>query len=523
MSLIMPSSEDSHPNSFPEQNESEKIQTRRQKKPLPKLALATILFLTLLRPGDTSWVNDEPILMEMAIRYNKTASQLYGFYLPFTPSPFGLQGTRGARYGPFPVWFDQILLAFTHNAILITACRAFLFTALTTIALYWLAKTLRVSPWFAVVTMLSPWLYTLSRSLWDSSWCIPISALLFASYAAFLQKPRGVLLNLVLICLFLLPTIHLMALAIVTPIAIHLALFHRHQLWQEKWKIATILLFFAYLFWPYLAYVVSHDRTNVHTQPSTISGWLFPLVGGQYLTLGVPGTMPGEGWNYFAPHAVTIVFKLAQWISRAALLAVWAGMILAIPRALRSISPSAISPRETSSRKKTSPADHLCLIALAVWLCQTILDGLEHVYFGPQYSAATWIVYTFFAWLTIDCLLTHRPKIATITRASLAVYSASLIAGLLMITTSIAQNGGTLSPYYGTSLRCQIDAVKKIQELSDPQNVNVQIPQWQQHPIAYQVLCELNPLSPSPRPPQPVTAKYRNAHPGDSTIEIAPN
>ncbi len=68
----------------------------------PEFLLPLIVALTALRPGDASWLNDEPIMMEMALRYNRTASSIYGFYLPFTPCPFGLEGTRGRDTDLFP-------------------------------------------------------------------------------------------------------------------------------------------------------------------------------------------------------------------------------------------------------------------------------------------------------------------------------------------------------------------------------------------------------------------------------------
>ncbi len=141
----------------------------------PQLPLIVIVILPALRPGDAPWVNDEPIMMELAIRYNHTASGLYGFSLPFTLCPFGLDGTYGVRYGPLPIWLDQVFLAFTSNLILMVAFRAILFLSITAAALNSLAKTLRLPLWFAIITALSPWIWLYGRSLWDSTWCIPLS------------------------------------------------------------------------------------------------------------------------------------------------------------------------------------------------------------------------------------------------------------------------------------------------------------------------------------------------------------
>ncbi len=164
--------------------------------------------------------------------------------------------------------------------------------------------------------------------------------------------------------------------------------------------------------------------------------------------------------------------------------------------------------------------EHLQLIALAVWICQTFLDGLERLYFSPHYYVATWIVYAFFAWTAIDWLLRRSAKINLAIRWSLAVYAASLLLGIVIIAATIARNGGTVGPYYGTTLANQIQAVEKMERFSDRSSLDVQFPPWRLQPLAFQVLMELNPPSPGPRPVANLVVKYRNAHPGDARIEV---
>ncbi|HEX4055572.1 MAG TPA: hypothetical protein VHX86_15010 [Tepidisphaeraceae bacterium] len=476
----------------------------------PEFLLLLIVALTALRPGDGPWVNDEAIMMEMAIRYNGTASDLYGFHLPFTPCPYGLQGTRGARYGPLPVWIDQILLGFTHRVVAILACRAVLFTSITALALYWLTRTLRLSAWFAVITMLSPWLWLLSRSLWDSTWCIPISAVLVAAYAAFLASPSAIALCLTLLCCIVLPLVHLTGVAIVLPIGLHLLVFHRQQLLKWKWSLTAISLLCIYLFWPYLAFVFAHTQPHIPRGGSPLLGWLFPLLGGHYLTLGVAGTMPGDGWQDHAPKILQYIFAAVQWIARIALAAVWLGMALAVPRAWHTIR----RPEDAD------PIQHLCLIALLVWICQTFLDGIERLYFGPQYCAATWMVYVFFAWIAVGWLTRRSAESGAIVRWLAGIYSVSLLLGILIIAVTIARNAGTAGGYYGTSLGNQIEAVKQIRRFSNQSDIDIRFTPWQLHPLAYQVLMELNPAAPGPLPAQHLLVKYRNAYPGDARIEV---
>ena len=199
----------------------------------------------------------------------------------------------GARYGPLPVWIDQIFLVFTQNLVFMLAARALLFASLTAAALDWLAKTLRLSPWFAVVTMLSPWIWLFARSLWDSTWCIPISALLLAAYARFLADSKPAALIAVVICCVTLPLVHLMGVAMVLPVFLHALLFRRAQFWAWRWRIGVALTLCLYLFWPYLFYSFTHIQPLVPPNGSALLGWLFPFLGGHFLTLGVAGTMPG--------------------------------------------------------------------------------------------------------------------------------------------------------------------------------------------------------------------------------------
>jgi hypothetical protein len=477
-------------------------------KLLPRILLILIPILTAFRPGDASWVNDEPILMEMAIRYNHTASHLYGIELPFTPCPYGLQGTRGARYGPLPVWIDQVFLAFTHNLILILAIRAFLFTSFTAVTLNWLAKTLRLSPWFAVIALLSPWIWLFARSLWDNTWCIPISALLLAAYASFVADPKPAALITVAICCFILPLIHLTGVAMALPVLLSLVLFHRDKIWRWRWRIILVLSLCLYLFWPYFFYSFTHIRPGIPLNRSPLLGWFFPLLGGHFLTLGVAGTMPGDGWQYFAPQSLKLIVELAQWISRGALVLVWMGMALAIPRAWVLIRHS----------KSANVTDQLCFIALCVWICQTLLDGIERLYFAPYYYSGTWIAYLFFAWIAADWLLSRIGKSIFISLT--AIYALSLLVGSGIIAVTLARNGGTRNVYYGTSLGNQIAAIQKLRNYSDDSPVDIQLPQWQSYPWAWKVLMELNPPTSDPRPRRNLVVKYRDAYVGDAHIEV---
>ncbi len=301
-----------------------------------------------------------------------------------------------------------------------------------------------------------------------------------------------------------------MSLAILAPVGFHLAWFHRRSLWRWKWSLGAILGACLILFWPYLFYLFTRIHRESPTDRSAWLGWLYPLLGGHFLTLGAAGTMPGVGWQEFAPKIVRNIFAGAQWISRAALVAVWVGMILAIGRAWNALRrPGA-----------AGVSGHLCLIALSAWICQTLLDGLEGIHSSPHYYGATWLAYVFLAWIAVDWAMSRYRRGILIVRTSIAIYAVSVLLGMGIVASTIAGNGGTLNTNYGTCLANQIAAVKEIRQFSNHGQMEIQVPQWQHYPLALQVLLELNPAPDVPRPPAHLVVKYRNAYPGDARIKV---
>ena len=89
----------------------------------------------------------------------------------------GLGRTMFVPYGPLPTQFYQLFLLCTQNLWLIVAVHAFLLSAVLGGSLLWLARTLRLRPWFAGAVVLAlPYLWWSERVLWDASFVLPISA-----------------------------------------------------------------------------------------------------------------------------------------------------------------------------------------------------------------------------------------------------------------------------------------------------------------------------------------------------------
>ncbi|HEX4054972.1 MAG TPA: hypothetical protein VHX86_11965 [Tepidisphaeraceae bacterium] len=457
----------------------------------PVLALALVVAATAFRPGDAPWIADEPLLLYGAIEYNATPSHLWKIHLPFTPAPYGLIGTRGAHYGPLAVWLDQILLVFTHNPIVMIAIRALLFSAITAAALYWLAKTLGVTPWLAVAIMLSPWLWFYSRQLWDNSLCIPFCAMLFAAYADFILTRRPWSLRLAALCAILLLLIHLMAIALVAPIVLHLAIFEFRSLWRFKWDIAAIIAIATAISWPYWSNLLHGYHQNIPGGTSPWRGYFFPIFGAHHLTAAGLTNVLGKNWH---SNAILIDVTLLAYP------AVWIAMLLAIPGVWRILRRS----------PKASPVDHIFAVAWVVVIFQSLLDGSLHVYEGPHYFNATWIVYAAFAYLAARVL---RPWM-------IALYAVALLIVTVAIAQTLHDNAGIRSPNFGTSLSEQIAAVRQIQQFSADSPLQIDIPQWTAHRVALTTLRELFPPPATERPRRSIIVRYRSANPVDAHLMV---
>jgi len=526
------------------------------------LALIVIVAAGMLRPGDVQFINDEPQLLYLAAKCNRTPSQTYGFAMPFTLSPIGLQGTRGARYGPLPAWIYQLLLTISSNPLTVVRLHAALVGGITAAALAWLARTTRVTPWLAAVTMLSPWIWLYDRQLWDNSFNICLSAMTLAAYGDFLARGRAWSLWLTAFCAICMMLVHLMCLAILAPLAIHLASLGWRAMQRRGWALggaAVIAVLLGGLSWPYWYFLVHNYSPSLPIGTSLWSGWFFPLLGGHHLTAAGLGNILGDDWQYTTGRVLPYLVVAAQTISLAAYPAVWVGMILAFR-----------SWRRVLNNRSATVADHLASVALGTWICQSLLDGNRRVSDGPQYFNATWIAYVIFAWMAVDwlwgaprlpspgtpgegwgegssdrnerrspCPLLFEPEPQSrrpeyrarenggmshrsgLLRTALPLYAASLLIVLGSMIYKIARDGGAWSDNYGVALDEQLRALAQIQQFSPASPRQICVHQWTDHPwVLERDLPALVPAPPGPRPTRRIIVGYRSAFPGDARLFV---
>jgi hypothetical protein len=484
----------------------------------PCIALVAIVIAMGFRPGDSPWYFDMSRNFDLALQFNATPSHTLGISLPFTPAQYGLKGTHGIRYGPLPIWIDQVFLAFTRNLITMSAIRAVAVGGLTALGLLWLTQLLRVSPWLAVVTMFSPWMWYYSRQLWDNSLCIPLSAVLFASYGQFLESRRARTLCLAVVCAALLCLTHLMVLPFLFVLAIHAIFFQTRWLLKFKWPLlATTILMFA-ISAPYLRYAVTFHGSHVPDYAPWWHGWLFPLLGAQHITGKNVGYFLEESSAIIKPALVRYAFTIARVITYIGILACWTGMIMAIPQARRALGRL----REAGTQVIT--INQLCFLGWAAFLAQTLFDGLEHVSLYPHYYNTTWIIYVMFAWLAFDALPRWFGPRSVPARITVPVYAASLLFVEVIVAWQIARNGGSKGDNYSAVLSNQVNVVQAIDRFSDLSPIDMQVGYWQTRPDTLRVLRQLiTPPADRPAAPLPVrrlVVRFRNAFRGDARIVV---
>lgn len=476
----------------------------------PCFALGAIVLAMAMRPEDSSWFFDMSRNFNLAIQFNATPSHLLGISLPFTPSPYALKGTHGIRYGPVPVWIDQVFLAFTHDLLTMTVIRTVAVAGLTAIALLWMSQVLIVSPWLAMAAMLSPWMWYYSRQLWDNSLAVPTSALLLSAYAQFLHGRRAWPLCLAIVCAVLTGLVHLIVAPFALAIMAHLIFFETRWLVKFKWQILATMAAMIAISVPYLHYTVAFHGSSVPEYFPRWRGWVFAMLGAQHITAKNVGYFLEESWDNIHPAGLRYAFTLARLITYVAFLACWTGMIMAIPRAWNAIV----------RKEDAGTVDRLCLLGLGTLVLQTIFDGVEHVSFYPHYYNTSWTIYVMFAWIGFDTLPKFCGRNSVAARLVVPVYAASLLFVQIIIAWQIARNSGTKGDHYNAVLSNQIDVAREIERFSDDSPIDVRVSYWQERTDTLPVLCKIVGPQPGDRPTRRLVVRFRDAFPGDARIVV---
>ncbi|MBR2363896.1 MAG: hypothetical protein IKA79_01730, partial [Lentisphaeria bacterium] len=145
-----------------------------------------VLLLLFAVPGMTPWINDEPSLLVMALKNNDQLSCAVR----------GLIGSVGFFYGPFAVWFYQILLLFTFSPYLLVVLKVLITASVSVWALRNICKVLKLDwKWCFIFLFASPFAWHYARVLWDNVLLFPLSLCLLAFVCRFIQEEKSTFQN----------------------------------------------------------------------------------------------------------------------------------------------------------------------------------------------------------------------------------------------------------------------------------------------------------------------------------------
>ncbi len=263
------------------------------------------LSLRFLFMGDASFLLDEVALINRAYDLN-----LRGEW-----ADHGLLGTRGIIYGPWPTWAFQFYLFIgtflKTNFIFYFYLNCFVHTAFSFVGLLWLKKIFNWIPnLMLILVALSPYFFQYSRMLWDNSFLIEISLLLFCASWSFLLRPRGLML---LISVFLATTammIHFMVTPLVAALFV-LVVFEQNKwfLRQWAWTIFALVLAGFYIA-PYGKFLLLGFFDGTVGGPG--GGWNLKFLDGSLLGFSL---LTHLGWDNFLGVTTPRIVRAISYLS----------------------------------------------------------------------------------------------------------------------------------------------------------------------------------------------------------------
>jgi hypothetical protein len=447
--------------------------------------------------GDVSWLQDEPRLLAKAYHANA-----HGVL-----ENCGLNGNFGVPYGPLPTQIYQLLLLITHDPLTFAAIRAGLCAGATAIGLIWLARSLRLNPWFATAIVLAPYVWNFNRIMWDASFAIPIGSVGLAVYASFLRTSSGRSLLLAVACMTALVFIHPQDLPLVLPVVGHLLWRRRPALARHYIGIAVILgvalALNAGYFKRFRDAFVWQAKHGVLTggypgTQSRLTSMLTPLRGGAILS----GYRFAELDSRLAEHPRLV--RAAQIGSTVVYPLIWAGIIVCGITLLR---PG------RSDRARQAIAGIL-LAGLGV---QIGLYGMMRMPPEPQYFFGTFILHALLAWMAVDAL--GRIRLGWL---AIALYGLS-VAYITIASTHYIHRVGYARNTFRPSLKNQVEVARALNRYAD-EKVMTDVVLYQSHPQAIRSLRLLIP--PEPGQAQTTSGRLLIRHStgpfgNDSLIELA--
>lgn len=449
-----------------------------------------LCLLWLVFPGDVPFIGDEPNLIALALEANGRGEL----------ATLGLIGTQEVAYGPVPVWIYQILLGLSHDLVLDVALRAAACAVAIAVAGFWTARTLGLPATFVPVLLCSPFLWYYSRVPWDNSFAIPISALGFAAYVAFLRDGRPRDLALATFAAVALPLIHLMSLAFVIPIVLHALVFRAQRIAPIWWAALPIGIAGLVLCRPYLDYLRQALAGGLRERGDLGDLW-FAARGAQLLGAWGIEQVFGPRWTATG----------GPWIR-----GLQSVSLIAVELSAVGFACALACVRDGCARRGDSVRAHAAALAVAIVLCQSLLGLVAGNVGFAHYFNATWFAYALLVWLAIDALARFRGAAETLCGLQAAASLGVLVFLLVRVHVVFPSR-----EHYGATLANQVAVAAELERRADRVPLRVDVENAKRFPIALEVLRRLQSRERHPElPPTPLALVYASDHPLDGRMRL---
>lgn len=422
------------------------------------ITLAAGVFLTILWIGDISFLQDEPRQLAKAFHCN-AAGQL---------ESRGLNGNFGVPYGPLPTQIYQLIMLFTHDPITIATVRAGVCAAAMALGLLWLARSLRLNPWFATAVVIAPYVWNFNRIMWDASFAIPIGCAALGAYASFLRHQNRWALFVAVFCVLFLVFIHPQDGPLLAPIALHMVWKRHRALAKHYIGIAVILGITFALNRGYIVRAYYAASWQAHHGDLSKGYPGNPQSHGASMLNAFRGGSMLEGSRFAYRDAQMTepakILWIAQAGSRLAYALIWAGMVIAAVRfVLRLMHRNDGEGDDPDDPTLLSARRAMFGIALAGLVMHIALCGAMRLVAEPQYYFGTLGLQILFAWIAIDAMARFK----YLDWLAIAIYGVCsvyiTIAGMMHIHR-VGYARGTFRP----SLVNQVQIAKELNRYADP-------------------------------------------------------
>lgn len=443
-----------------------------------RAVLAVLLAAHLSAPGHTRWIADMPLLIMNAW----TANQ-YGEL-----AARGLIGTVGFHYGAIPTWVYQLLLGVSDDLVVAVALKNALTLAVYVLCACWFVRALELSPWPALLPLLSPTVFDYDRVLWDNVWQWPVSLLAVTALGRFWQDGAPRSLYVLAACGSALVQIHLMSGLLLSSIGVTLLLCDRPALWRQRRHVFLAGLLGLASAAPYLW--------------SALSRFQAPLTGGgasaALLAPGGADLQPlFEAWRGLSAVRVFSTLGLTTYfpeLLRPGPLQVWAlsssfvsGLI--VPMWLVACGAALRHLRGRWGRAELDARDRLLVLGLIAPAASALLVLVMGIPYQSHYIGAVWFPHFFVLWWWLDRAITAPSPLVLRVAKLQAVASAC---GFALFLAYLHQERGNQDVSHGPVLSVQLEAARKVASQPAGSRLSIDsVPLYRFDPFTFHSLLQL--------------------------------